>query len=80
MPIEPSVTTVDDNGFVRVATAGLPSPIEFIGGAAHDFFDSDRPNVTAYLITDVWMRGMDGFALDVALVARGNRDIANEWR
>jgi FixJ family two-component response regulator len=80
MPIKPSITSVGDDASVPAATAGLLRSLGFIGEAANDFFDSDRPPVTACLIADVRMRGIGGLALDVGLAACGNRRIANEWR
>lgn len=74
VPEVPTITIIDDDDEVRVATENL---VQSHGLNAHtfasaeDFLNSPLVDQTACLITDVQMPGMSGVELQSALIERG---------
>ena len=70
----PSISIIDDDASVRVATSRL---VRSLGYAAHTFESADgflqspRVNDTTCVITDVQMPGMSGIELQNLLIAQG---------
>jgi FixJ family two-component response regulator len=74
LPRVPSISIIDDDASVRVATSRL---VRSLGYTAHTFASADgflqSPHVhdTACVIADVQMPGMSGLELQTFLIAQG---------
>ena len=72
----PVISIVDDDQSFREAMTGLVRSLGY-GTAAfassEDFLQSDQPDDTACVITDVQMPGLSGVELQSRLIAQGNR-------
>ena len=76
MSIAPTVSIVDDDESVRVATTKLVRVHGLVAygfASAEEFLQSPHARDTSCLITDVRMPGMSGVDLQSRLIAQGRR-------
>ena len=74
MPRVPSVSIIDDDTSVRVATNRLVRSLGYVAhtfASAEGFLRSAHVNDTACVIADVQMPGMSGIELQSHLIAQG---------
>ena len=74
MPRVPSVSIIDDDESVRVATNRLVRSLGYVAhtfASADGFLQSPHVNDTACVIADVQMPGMSGIELQSHLIAQG---------
>jgi FixJ family two-component response regulator len=74
LPRVPSISIVDDDASVRVATNRLVRSLGYVAhtfASADDFLQSPHVNDTACVIADVQMPGMSGVELQSVLIAQG---------
>jgi len=75
LPRVPSISIVDDDASVRVATNRLVRSLGYVAhtfASANDFLQSPQVNDTACVIADVQMPGMSGVELQSILIAQGH--------
>ena len=74
MPRVPSISIIDDDASVRVATSRLVRSLGYTAytfASADGFLQSPQVNDTACVIADVQMPGMSGIELQSHLIAKG---------
>jgi len=74
LPRVPSISIVDDDASVRVATNRLVRSLGYVAhtfASADDFLQSPHVNDTACVIADIQMPGMSGVELQNVLIAQG---------
>jgi FixJ family two-component response regulator len=74
LPRVPSISIIDDNASVRIATDRLVRSLGYVArtfASAHGFLQSPHVNDTACVIADVQMPGMSGIELQSRLIGEG---------